>query len=71
MARHLGSVIWFSTGKGFGFLQFEESQDVFCHSGAILGEGEHTLDDGEPVEFDVEQAPGGRMQAANVIRLRA
>ena len=66
--REVGTVKWFSNAKGYGFIAREGADDVFVHHTAILGEGYKTLDEGERVEFSVEQGPKG-LQAANVSRL--
>jgi len=63
MAR--GKVKWFNDSKGFGFIQQEGGEDVFCHQSAIQSEGFRTLAEGQLVEFDVTQGPKG-LQASNV-----
>lgn len=63
-----GTVKWFNSSKGFGFITREEGEDVFVHFRAIVGEGFKTLDEGDRVEFDVEQGPKG-LQAANVKKI--
>jgi CspA family cold shock protein len=63
MAR--GKVKWFNDSKGFGFLEQENGEDVFCHFSAITGEGFKSLQEGDDVEFDVVKGPKG-LQAANV-----
>ena len=69
MAQHTGKVAWFNSSKGFGFIQAEGIKDVFCHFSAIQDDGYKTLDEGESVEFDVENGTKG-LQAANVKRLK-
>lgn len=63
-----GTVKWFNTEKGFGFLSGEGEQDVFVHFTAITGDGFKNLDEGQQVEFDVVEGPRG-LQAANVVKL--
>ena len=63
-----GTVKWFNSEKGFGFLSGEGEQDVFVHFTAITGEGFKNLEEGQQVEFDVIEGPRG-LQAANVVKL--
>lgn len=63
--REQGTVKWFNGEKGFGFIERAEGPDVFVHYSAIQGDGYRNLDEGQRVEFDVEQGPKG-LQAANV-----
>ncbi|WP_078551550.1 cold-shock protein [Bacillus alkalicellulosilyticus] len=60
-----GTVKWFNAEKGFGFIERENGDDVFVHFSAIQSEGFKSLDEGQPVTFDVEQGARGA-QAANV-----
>ena len=64
--REIGTVKWFNGSKGYGFISRESGDDVFVHYSAILVEGFKTLDEGQRVEFSVEQGPKG-LQAARVI----
>lgn len=61
----LGTVKWFNGSKGFGFIEREDGDDVFVHFSAIQAEGYRTLEEGQRVEFEIEQGPKG-LQAANV-----
>ena len=70
MARLTGKVKWFSDGKGYGFLEREDGDDVFVHHTAIEGQGFRTLAEGERVEFDLIEEPKGA-KAQNVVRLDA
>jgi len=65
MERITGTVKWFNGSKGYGFIEREEGDDVFVHYSAILGDGFRNLDEGQRVEFTVEQGPKG-LQAASV-----
>ena len=63
-----GTVKWFNSQKGYGFLSTPEGKDVFVHFSAIQNvEGYKSLDDGQEVEFDIVDGPKGP-QAANVIK---
>ncbi len=63
-----GIVKWFNGTKGFGFIQRSTGEDVFVHYKAINAEGYRTLNEGDKVQFDVEQGPKG-LQARNVSKL--
>ncbi len=63
-----GTVKWFNSEKGYGFIQSESGEDVFVHFSAIQGEGYKTLDEGASVEFEVIDGAKGP-QAANVTKL--
>ena len=63
-----GKVKWFNAEKGYGFIESENGSDVFVHFSAIQSEGFKTLEEGQPVQFDVTQGNRGD-QAANVVRL--
>ena len=65
MARTNGTVKWFSQEKGYGFLQREGGPDVFVHYSAIQGSGFRSLEEGQPVEFEIVDGPKGP-QAGNV-----
>ncbi|TDL94216.1 MULTISPECIES: cold-shock protein [Macrococcus] len=63
-----GTVKWFNAEKGFGFISVEGGDDVFAHFSAIQGEGYKTLEEGQAVEFDIEEGQRGP-QAANIVKL--
>lgn len=63
--RIIGTVKWFNGGKGYGFLAQESGADVFVHFSAIQGDGFRNLEEGQKVEFTIEQGPKG-LQAADV-----
>lgn len=54
-----GTVKWFNSSKGYGFIQRKEGDDVFVHYQAIQGEGYKTLQEGQQVEFVVAQGQKG------------
>lgn len=62
----VGKVKWFSKQKGYGFIEQENGKDIFVHFQSVIGEGFRTLEEGQNVEFDVIQGPGGE-QASNVM----
>ncbi|WP_270332227.1 cold-shock protein, partial [Lactococcus lactis] len=54
-----GTVKWFNATKGFGFITSEDGQDLFAHFSAIQSDGFKSLDEGQKVEFDVEEGQRG------------
>ncbi len=61
-----GTVKWFNATKGFGFIvQDNGGKDVFVHHSAIQAEGYRSLEEGQRVEYDVENTPKG-LAAASV-----
>ena len=66
--RIQGTVKWFNGTKGFGFISREGGDDVFVHYSAIQSAGFRKLDEGQRVEFEVEDSPKGP-QATNVVAL--
>ena len=63
-----GTVKWFNDAKGFGFIESEQSEDIFVHYRAINGGGRKTLRDGQKVTFEVSKGKKG-LQAGNVTPL--
>ncbi|RKN86042.1 cold-shock protein CspD [Paenibacillus ginsengarvi] len=63
-----GTVKWFNSEKGFGFIEVEGGNDVFVHFSAIQGDGYKSLDEGQRVQFNVVQGNRGP-QAENVVKL--
>lgn len=65
MAGENGKVIWFNSSKGFGFIHRNNGPDIFVHFSAVEMDGYKTLNEGDVVEFEVEQGKKGP-QAAQV-----
>jgi CspA family cold shock protein len=57
--RELGTVKWFNEAKGYGFIQRDGASDVFVHYSAIQMPGFKVLQEGQRVEFAVEQGRKG------------
>ena len=60
-----GTVKWFNSEKGFGFIEREGGEDVFVHFSSIQGEGFKSLEEGQNVTFEIEDGQRGP-QAKNV-----
>jgi CspA family cold shock protein len=60
-----GTVKWFNSEKGFGFIAREDGPDVFVHYSEISGDGYRSLEENQAVEFEVTQGAKGP-QATNV-----
>jgi CspA family cold shock protein len=66
--RETGTVKWFNDAKGYGFISRESGDDVFVHYSDIMGGGFRSLQEGQRVEFSVEQGTKGP-KATNVTPL--
>ena len=62
-----GTVKWFNAEEGFGFIEREGAEDVFVHFSAIQEDGFKSLEEGQAVNFDIEEGQRG-LQAANVTK---
>jgi CspA family cold shock protein len=62
--RENGTVKWFSNNKGYGFIEREDGPDVFVHFSAIQSDGYRSLEEGQQVEFTIEDGPKGPQAAA-------
>jgi len=62
-----GAVKWFNVRKGFGFIANENGPDIFVHYSQIQGQGERSLNEGEIVEYELEDGEVGP-RAAKVIK---
>ena len=63
-----GTVKWFNSEKGYGFVTSDEGLDIFVHYTAITGDGFKSLEEGAKVEFEVVEGDRGP-QAANIVKL--
>ena len=63
-----GTVKWFNSQKGYGFISDETGNDVFLHYTGLNMNGFKTIDEGQEVEFDVDEGSKGP-QATNVTKL--
>ena len=62
-----GTVKWFNSAKGFGFIQPDTgSKDVFLHISAVERAGLSQLNEGQKVKFDIETGRDGRESASNL-----
>ena len=66
--KEQGTVKWFNSEKGYGFIRRASGDDVFVHHSAIEGSGFKSLAEGDQVEFSVSKGPKG-LQAREVVKL--
>jgi len=64
--RTTGTVKWFNSEKGYGFITVEDAPDVFVHYSAIQSQGYRSLNEGDKVEFEITEGQKGK-QASGVI----
>ncbi|MFZ1292506.1 MAG: cold-shock protein [Melioribacteraceae bacterium] len=67
--RKQGSVKWFNSSKGFGFISQKSGEDVFVHFQSIIGDGYKSLNENDKVEFSITQGAKG-LQASDVKVIR-
>jgi len=65
--KKTGTVKWFDSKKGYGFIEVEGSDDIFVHFSAIQEEGYKSLKDGQKVEFEIQKDDQGE-RAQNVTK---
>ena len=63
-----GTVKWFNSEKGFGFITEDGGNNVFAHFSAIAGEGFKSLEEGQKVSFNIVEGARGA-QASNIVKL--
>lgn len=66
--RETGTVKWFDAEKNFGFVCRENGPDVFIHGSAIAGTSYRKVQEGDALEFEVEENPKG-LRAVGVVLL--
>jgi CspA family cold shock protein len=66
--REQGTVKWYNSDKGYGFISRPSGEDVFVHQSALSATGPQSLNEGDRIEFEVVKGPKG-LQAKNVIVL--
>ena len=64
-----GTVKWFNSEKGYGFISQKDGEDLFVHFSEIKMDGYKTLDEGQAVSFDVVTGRDVKLQASNVVKL--
>jgi len=64
----MGTVKWFDGDRGYGFIAQETGEELFVHASAIIAGGQAWLQEGQPVEYEIEYTPRG-LQAVDVVPL--
>jgi len=64
MARVQGTVKWFNSEKGYGFIAQEGGDDLFVHYSEIQSDGYRTLEEGATVEFEITEGRKGKQASA-------
>ena len=62
-------VKWFNNEKGYGFIEYNNNEDIFVHYSAIKGDGYKSLEEGQTVEFELIETGKG-LQAVNVTLIK-
>jgi CspA family cold shock protein len=63
----IGTVKWFNSQKGYGFIQPEDgSKDVFVHISAVERAGMSNLQEGQRISFELERGQGGKTSAVDL-----
>jgi CspA family cold shock protein len=68
MEKLTGTVKWFDSKKGYGFITADNGQDVFVHYTGIIGNGYRTLEEGDRVSFEITESDKG-LKAVEVERI--
>ena len=70
MQRLKGTVKWFNAAKGFGFIGQADGEDLFVHYSGIRGDGFKSLNEGDAVEFTVQDSKTkpGKFEAVDVVK---
>jgi cold shock protein len=61
-----GKVKWFNSGKGYGFIEQADGEDLFVHFSEIQGDGYKSLEEGQAVEFETGTGKNNKPQATKV-----
>lgn len=64
-----GKVKWFNNEKGYGFIEYNDHEDIFVHYSSILSEGYKTLVEGQYVDFELVRTDKG-LQAKKVVEVK-
>jgi len=64
-----GKVKWFNNEKGFGFIEYDNGEDIFVHYSSIMTDGFKTLVEGQYVDFELVRTDKG-LQAKNVVEIK-